>query len=276
MTVPCSSFVERAPRLLSGLLNAATVLALLLGAAAGARAQLAAPPDAASVVSAALDNTLIDQVREMALHATEQTVAATARSAGAVDAAATPSWRYEVVVGTLDPRLKLAPCQRIEPHLPPGTRLWGKARIRLRCAQGPKPWNVYLPITVKVFGPALVAALPLPAGSVLREGDLVSAEIDLAEAASAPLTQAEAAVGRSLSRPLAAGQGVRQTDLKPRQWFAAGDNVKVRAVGPGFSVVGSGQALTAGIEGQTARVRTEGGQIVTGLPVATRQLEVAL
>ena len=273
--MPCSSFVERAPRLLRGMLNAATVLVLMLGAAAGAQAQVAAPQEPASAGSA-LDNTLIDQVRELALHATEQTVGATARSAGAAEATPPPAWRYEVVVGTLDPRLKLAPCQRIEPHMPPGTRLWGKARIGLRCAQGPKPWNVYLPITVKVFGPALVAALPLPAGSVLREGDLVSAEIDLAEATGTPLTLTEAAIGRSLARPLAAGQGVRQTDLKPRQWFAAGDNVKVRAVGPGFSVVGSGQALTAGIEGQTARVRTEGGQVVTGLPVATRQLEVAL
>ena len=64
--------------------------------------------------------------------------------------------RVEVVVGQLDPRLHLAPCERIEPYLPPNVRLWGKSRIGLRCTQGRTAWNVYLPIIVKVWGRALV------------------------------------------------------------------------------------------------------------------------
>ena len=34
-------------------------------------------------------------------------------------------------MGSLDPRLKLAPCNQVEPHLPAGTRLWGRSRIGL-------------------------------------------------------------------------------------------------------------------------------------------------
>jgi flagella basal body P-ring formation protein FlgA len=60
--------------------------------------------------------------------------------------------RIEVVVGQLDSRLHLAPCAKIEPYLPNGTRLWGKSRIGLRCLQGATLWNVYLPITVKAYG----------------------------------------------------------------------------------------------------------------------------
>lgn len=223
----------------------------------------------------AVDAALVDQVRELALLATQQTAGIGAPPAGDAGAIGNPM-RFDVVVGALDPRLKLAPCQRIEPYLPPGTRLWGKARIGLRCTQGVRAWNVYLPITVRVYGNALVAAQPLSAGALLREADLKLAEIDLAEAQGAVVTSAAVAVGRTLARPLAAGQGVRQTDLKPRQWFAAGDTVKVLASGPGFSVAGSGQALTPGLEGQAARVRTEGGQVVTGMPIATRQIELSL
>lgn len=219
----------------------------------------------------AIDTALVDQVHELALLATQQTAGVSTTNTGIGN----PT-RFDVVVGALDPRLKLAPCQRIEPYLPPGVRLWGKARIGLRCAQGARPWNVYLPITVRVYGSALVAAQPLPAGSTVREADLRLAEIDLAEDNGAVVTSVELAIGRTLLRPLAAGQGVRQTDLKPRQWFAAGDTVKVLASGPGFSVSGSGQALTPGLEGQTARVRTDGGQVVSGMPVATRALEVSL
>lgn len=33
--------------------------------------------------------------------------------------------RMEVQVGKLDPRLNLAPCLRMEPYLPSGSKLWG-------------------------------------------------------------------------------------------------------------------------------------------------------
>jgi flagella basal body P-ring formation protein FlgA len=76
--------------------------------------------------------------------------------------------------------------------------------------------------------------------------------------------------------PLQPGQAVRAADLRLRQWFAAGDTVRVLARGDGFSVSGEGQALGAGIEGQSVRVRTESGRVLTGLPVAAHQVEVVL
>ena len=184
--------------------------------------------------------------------------------------------RVEIEVGQLDPRLRLAPCQRVEPYLPAGTRLWGKARIGLRCTQGPSLWNVYLPITVKVFGPAWVASQTLAAGAVLSAGDLVQAEVDWAAEASATITDPDQAVGRTLLRRVTAGQGLRQVDLRARQWFAAGDMVKVVAVGRGFAISSSGQALSHGIEGQTVRVRTENGRVVSGAPAGDRRVEIRL
>lgn len=183
--------------------------------------------------------------------------------------------RVEVEVGALDPRLHLAPCERVEPYVPAGTRLWGKSRIGLRCAAGPTPWNVYLPIVVKVYGRAPVAARPLPAGAVLAATDLQEAEVDLAQGTS-PLRAADPALGRTLARPLAAGQPLRSADLRARQWFAAGETIQVVAVGNGFRISGEGQALGPGLEGMPTRVRVEGGRIVTGLPVAERQLELRL
>jgi flagella basal body P-ring formation protein FlgA len=41
-------------------------------------------------------------------------------------------------------------------------------------------------------------------------------------------------------------------------------------------VAGAGEALTAGLEGMPARVRTESGRVISGMPVAERQLELAL
>ena len=184
--------------------------------------------------------------------------------------------RIDVSVGQLDPRLKLAPCQHVEPYVPDGMRMWGRSRIGLRCTQGPTRWNVYLPITVKVYGKALVASSGLQAGAVVTAADLAVADVDLAEDASPPVADPQIAVGRTLTRPLKAGQSLRAAHLKARQWFAAGDTVTVLAQGPGFSVSGEAQALNPGIEGQSVRLRTESGRILTGMPTGDRRVELPL
>jgi flagella basal body P-ring formation protein FlgA len=236
---------------------------------------LGAPRAFAQEAAAAtgLDAELEKQVREIALSASHPREAddEAARDTGP---AAAP--RVEVVVGRLDPRLRLAPCQRIEPYLPEGARAWGRSRIGLRCAQGAVKWNVYLPVTVKVWGRALVAANGLSAGSVLSAADVAQAEVDLAEDASAPLVDAQAVVGRTLARSLAPGQSLRASHLKARQYFTAGEPVTVLARGAGFSVAGEAVALSNGIEGQVARVRTDSGRVLAGMPVAERRVEIGL
>jgi flagella basal body P-ring formation protein FlgA len=184
--------------------------------------------------------------------------------------------RVEVAVGQLDPRLRLAPCARVEPYVPSGTRLWGRSRIGLRCVEGPSAWKVFLPITIKAWGRGLVANGAIAPGSVLRPNDVSEGEVDLAEDRSAAVADPSQAIGRTLARALAPGQSLRLADLKVRQWFNAGDTVRLIAVGAGFSLESEGQALSNGIEGQPARVRTENGRIVIGRPVGSRRLELAL
>lgn len=207
----------------------------------------------------AIDESLANEVRKLATDGTRILPQAS---------------RVEVSVGQLDARLKLAPCEKIEPYLPANTRLWGRTRIGLRCVRGESRWNVYLPIVVKVYGSALVAATSLPTGTVLTAADLREAEVDWAEEPGKVYTQPDSVIGRTLARPLPAGHGLRASHLKARQWFAPGDPVRITTAGAGFAVSAAGEALTAGIEGQLARVRTEGGRVVVGLPVGERQLEV--
>lgn len=236
----------------------------LFAALAGALSTGDARADEATADSArsALDPALEQQVRTLAL--------------GAHTGPAAGVTRVEIVVGQLDPRLRLAPCAKVEPYVPNGTRLWGKGRIGLRCTEGPTRWSVFLPITVKAWGRALVAADAIASGSVLKASDLVEAEVDLAEEMTPAIVDPDQAVGRTLAQALKAGQSLRQGQLKLRQWFAAGETVRVVAVGAGFTLESEGQALSNGIEGQPARVRTESGRVLTGHPVAERRLELAL
>jgi len=237
--------------------------------------------------SCALRVRLLSSVAALALGAMPLQAAATASGTVPMDAATAlllkalqpllpPAARVEIVPGTLDPRLQLAPCARIEPFLPGAARPWGRTRLGLRCIDGPTAWTAYLPITVKVLAPGIVLRAPRPAGSVLQAEDLAMAEVDWAAAASAVLAQPEMALGRSLARPLAAGEALRVADLRARRWFAAGDTVRLVAVGSGFAVAGDGQALGDGIEGQTVRVRTESGRVLSGRATGERRVELSL
>jgi flagellar basal body P-ring formation protein FlgA len=181
-----------------------------------------------------------------------------------------------VEVGSPDPRLRLAPCDQVQPFLPLGQTLWGRSRLGLRCVQGPVKWSISVPVQVTVHGLAWAAAQALPSGTVLVAAHLVRQRVELSADSSPAFQQAEAPIGRVLQRPLHAGETLRAAQLKPRQWFAAGDSVRLLLSGDGFSVRTEAQALAIGFEGQSTRLRLESGRVLQAWPVAERQAEVQL
>lgn len=195
---------------------------------------------------------------------------------GLVQAGAQGRLRLEVEPGRLDPRLRLAPCRRVEPRWPDQAAPGQPLRVALRCVDGDKPWQVWLPIQVRLFAPAVVILRPLPAGTVISAADLQLADADWAAQPRMPFARIDELVGRTLARPLAAGHALRATDLRERQWFASGEAVQLLARGAGFTVAGEAQALGPGIEGRPVRVRTEAGRVLQGMPVGERRVEMLL
>lgn len=184
--------------------------------------------------------------------------------------------RMEVSVGTLDSRLRLAPCARVEPYLPAGARLWGRTRLGLRCVDGPTRWNVFLPITVKAFGPAWVLAGNVGTGAVLSEQDAIEAEVDWAAEPAAIVANPKDWVGQTATRPLSAGQALRQNMVRAPDLFKAGSAVRVVVQGPGYAVTSSGQAMSAGAQGQNVRVRMANGRIIGGTVLEDGTIEATL
>lgn len=172
--------------------------------------------------------------------------------------------RMEVEIGRLDPRLNLAPCARMEAYLPSGSKLWGRTRIAIRCLEGSRLWNVFLPVTVKAWGPAWVLTNNVSMGEALQSQDAMQSEVDWAAETAAVIALPDDWVGQTAARSLVAGQALRQGMVRAPLLFRAGSGVKVIASGAGFLVTSSGQALSAGGQGQTVRVRMDNGRIVSG------------
>ena len=184
--------------------------------------------------------------------------------------------RMVVQVGALDQRLSLAPCAQVEPYMPTGTRLWGKTRIGLRCIDGPSRWNVFLPVQVQAFGQTWVMRSDVPSGATLALDDAVMSEVDWAHENQSVLADPDMWVGQTATRALRTGQVLRYGMVKPSQVFRAGSMVRIVAKGPGFSVTSGGQALSAGVVGEMARVRVDNGRVVSGLVLDMRTVEINL
>ena len=184
--------------------------------------------------------------------------------------------RAEIEVGSLDSRLRLAPCQRVEPHLPPGTRLWGRSRIGLRCTDGPVAWNVFLPIYVRVWGPGWVLRRPVAPGETLTDEHAQPAEVDWTDHRDHVLVAPKDWVGREAARGLAAGQVLRTGSVRPARAFALGSVVRVRVEGLGFTLTATGEALGEGRVGESVRVRLANRRVLTGTVLDAQTVSVPL
>lgn len=184
--------------------------------------------------------------------------------------------RTETTVGEMDTRLKLAPCAKVDAYLPVGAQLWGNTRVGLRCADGVARWNVTMPATVRAFGLAWVVKGNVPAGAVLTDADVLETEVDWAQEPNPVLKERSLWVGQVATRQLSTGQALRQGMVRAAQVFQAGAQVRVVAQGVGFEISGDALALSAGMVGQTARVRMDNGRVASGTVLDARTVRIDL
>lgn len=179
-----------------------------------------------------------------------------------------------VEVGAIDPQLQLGACQRVEAFLPAGGRLWGNSTVGARCAAGAS-WSLYVPVTVKIQAPVVVAARPLANGKTLVAEDLSLQTQDLTQLPAGVLTDPALAVGQTLSVGLLPGYPVRQDMLRAPIVIRQGQTVRLVAQGGGFSVSAEGRALGNAAAGQSVQVRTSSGQTVSGVARPDGSVEVS-
>lgn len=181
--------------------------------------------------------------------------------------------RVEIVVGELDPRLSLAHCRKIEPFLPAGTRAWGRIKVGMRCREG-ATWTVFLPVTIKVFGNALTAKKALMFGTAPADMDVELVESELSLEPGTPILDLKKIEGRVLARALFPGQILRTEYFRAAPAISQGDQVTLMAKGSGFTVSADGEALAHALDGQSLRVKTETGRIVSGTARPGRVVEL--
>ncbi len=173
--------------------------------------------------------------------------------------------RVEIAFAANRVRTHAAPCSDLEPFVPQGAKLWGRANIGLRCKDTNIRWNVFVPIEVRVFVPALTAARNLSSGQSLEAEDYLLREIDITREPNGVMTDPAQLDARITTRPVPAGTALRTDMLKIRPTITSGDLVKVVYMGSGFTIASEGKALASASTGQSLRVQMDSGRIINGM-----------
>lgn len=168
-----------------------------------------------------------------------------------------------VHVGAIDSRLRMPACPNPQAFLPPSSKAWGKTNVGVRC---PEPaWTIYVQATVKVIGEYVAATVPLAQGQTIAESDLAKVKGDLTTLPPGIIVDPSQAIGRTVTANVRLGAPLRQDALRNQQAIQQGQSVRVVYNGTGFSISSEARALNNATEGQMTQVRTQAGQVLTGI-----------
>ncbi|RKP44397.1 flagellar basal body P-ring formation protein FlgA [Trinickia fusca] len=170
--------------------------------------------------------------------------------------------KISVTVAPAFPR-GLAACSTLSPFMPPNARLRGRTTVGVRCA-GEHPWTIYLQARVALVATYYLAARQIEPGILLTAEDLTPREGDLANLPQAVITDPSQAVGAVALARIGSGMLLRQDMLKSATSVTIGQTVRVVAVGQGFTISSEGSVMNNASPGQQVRVKTSGGQIISG------------
>ena len=182
--------------------------------------------------------------------------------------------KADITVTPVFPR-GLAACSTLEPFLPAGSRLWGRTTVGVRCS-GERPWTLYLQARVSVMATYYLAARAVAPGEVLSAADLIPRDGDLTTMPQAIVTDPSQAVGAVTLSRLAAGLPLRTDMLRGAGAVVIGQTVRVVTGGAGFSISAEGSAMNNAAPGQQVRVKTAGGQIISGVVKDASTVEIQL
>ena len=177
-------------------------------------------------------------------------------------------------VRPIDSRLKLNDCKQREISMPSGYRLVGNTMLRVKCVDGAN-WSFNLPAKISIMVDYAVAARPLAANQEIGTGDIAMQQGDLGALPGSVILDPSLALGRALNSSVAAGQALRQEQLRAAMVITQNQRVKIIFRQDGLEITNEGIAMSSAAEGQPVRVRLDKGKVITGMALASGIVDIS-
>lgn len=151
-------------------------------------------------------------------------------------------------------------CASPEFSTPGNSRLWGNMSVLMRCGSDKR----FIQVKVTAVGQYVVATRSVPRGTLLDAGSLTLKRGRLDTLPSQAITLIQQVINGVTLRDITPDTPLTLTMVRQSWRVKAGQQVRVIASGEGFSVNSEGRALNNVAVGQSARVRMDSGQVVSG------------
>ena len=185
--------------------------------------------------------------------------------------------RYEIEVNRLDPRLRLADCDKpLATKLESPAQPVGRATVRVSC-EGTSPWSVFVPAQIHLYREVIVARRPLGREAIVEQADVTLAERDVSLLNQGYLTAFDQVLGSKITRSALPDQVLTPTYLSAAEVVRKGDQVVISAKNSTINVRMPGEALSDGAQGAQIRVRNQrSGRTIKARIIGPGQVEVAM
>jgi len=183
--------------------------------------------------------------------------------------------RREIQINPLDPRLRLAECDKpLQAFSPGNQRGGGSITVGVRC-EGSSPWKIYVSAQIKLFRPVVIVNRPLPKGSPITLADVELQERDITRLTKGFFTDPHAAAGMLAKRALSSGEILNTSNLQAPTLVNKGDKVRIVARSESFEVIMLGEAMRDGGLGDRIPVRNlSSGRVVEAVVGGAGEVEI--
>lgn len=186
-------------------------------------------------------------------------------------------YRYEVKIGSIDPRLNFGRCQenlRFEFVTPPTSQ--EQSTIKVECANE-QPWKLFVATTLKIFGPSVIASQSIGRNQPISPDMIEIKETQINRAGQASFSDPKSVIGMVAKRTIREGQTIQPHSLSAPRLVNRGDQIVITAKNDMISIKMKGTALSDGTLGEQISVKNnQSKRIVKATIVDTGQVAVNL
>lgn len=162
---------------------------------------------------------------------------------------------YKVLVGNIDPRLRLNACESyLDSFFPPRTRQIGNTTVGVRCNDKENSWTLYVPVQIQTFQNVVVTQNSLARGQIIQASDVTLVEMDSSQIRGPVFTNVNDVIGLKIKRNYMQNQIILGQQVC---MVCKGEAVTIAAMSAQISIGMPGIALSDGVAGESVRVRNK-------------------
>jgi len=153
--------------------------------------------------------------------------------------------------------------------------MWGRTFLEVQCV-GSDTAPFFVGVDVKVFSQVWVSRELISAGEPINPEKLEQKVVDIATLNTGWVSELAHVSQKSAARAIYPGTPLRADLLKGKSLLKRGEQVKVLISGPGFQIAGSGITLEDAEQGNTVKVKTDKGKVLSGIAKDELLVEITL